>query len=706
MSGITVARSALAAGLALRPWLRGACALVAIAVSAAGWSAAPSPAPATAPAGLQAEDLVQMQRVSALALSPDGKWLAYELRSTDMAADRGHKNIWLLDTGTDQQRQLTSHSSSSHSPIWSVDGKSLFFLSSRSGTSQIWRIGIGGGEAIRVSDLPLPVDNLLLAPDGHSLLFSLNVFIDCPDLACTVERNQAEDQTSGVVYENGFVRHWDSWKDGRHRHLFQAALKGKTLGTPRDLMSGMQADAPTKPWGGTSEVAFAPDGGVIFTARQGGAGEPWSTNFDLWYVAPSGGAPVNLTTANKAWDTVPVFAGDGKTLYWLAMSRPGYEADRFRVMRADWSPGKLGDPVEIAAAWDRSPKSLSLASDGRSLLTHADHLGHTALFGIQVTDGRVRALVGTGAVGAEVEHAGRVYFTRSTLQAPADIWSVALAGGEPKQHTRLNAERLAGIAMGEAEQFTFTGANGDRVHAWMVKPANFDPGKRYPLAFLIHGGPQGSFGNKFHYRWNPQTYAAAGYAAVMVDFHGSTGYGQAFCDAIRNNWGGWPLEDLQKGLAASLQRYSWVDGERVAALGASYGGYMVNWIAGNWSDRFRALVNHDGLFDTAFMYYSTEEQWFPHWEFGGAPHQQPESYTRWNPALHVDKWQTPMLVIHGELDYRVPITQGLATYTALQQQQVPSRLLYYPDENHWVLKPHNSIQWHREVLAWLDRWLQ
>jgi dipeptidyl aminopeptidase/acylaminoacyl peptidase len=277
-------------------------------------------------------------------------------------------------------------------------------------------------------------------------------------------------------------------------------------------------------------------------------------------------------------------------------------------------------------------------------------------------------------------------------------------GKEARRLTALNEDQLSGIDMGDFEQFTFTGANGDEVYGWIVQPANFDPAKRYPVAFLIHGGPQGSFGSNFHYRWNPQTYAGAGYASVMIDFHGSTGYGQEFCDSIQDNWGGWPLEDLKLGLDEALRRYPWMDGDRVAALGASYGGYMVNWIAGNWNDRFRCLVNHDGLFDTEFMYYSTEELWFPEREFLGPPYESRDAYDRWNPSMHVDKWQTPMLVVHGELDHRVPITQGLATFNALQRKGVPSKLLYYPDENHWVLKPKNSIQWHEVVLDWMDEW--
>jgi dipeptidyl aminopeptidase/acylaminoacyl peptidase len=300
---------------------------------------------------------------------------------------------------------------------------------------------------------------------------------------------------------------------------------------------------------------------------------------------------------------------------------------------------------------------------------------------------------------------GRVVFGRDSLTAPVDLWSVAADGSDLRRLTEVNREALAAIEMGEPEQFTFAGWNGETVHAWVVKPAGFEPGRRYPVAFLIHGGPQGSFGNDFHYRWNPQTYAGAGYAALMVDFHGSTGYGQAFTDSISGDWGGKPLEDLQKGLAAALVRYPWLDGGRACALGASYGGYMVNWIAGNWPDGFRCLVNHDGVFDHRMMYFATEELWFPEWEHGGPYWAKPEEYERHNPVRFVESWRTPILVVHGSLDYRVPETQGLAAFTAAQRRGVPSELLVFPDENHWVLKPANSILWHETVLGWLDRWI-
>jgi dipeptidyl aminopeptidase/acylaminoacyl peptidase len=310
---------------------------------------------------------------------------------------------------------------------------------------------------------------------------------------------------------------------------------------------------------------------------------------------------------------------------------------------------------------------------------------------------------GTNASAREVP--GAVLYLHDDLKRPAEIWRVQHGGTPGQPVTRVNDARVAAAAMGDYEQFSFTGAHGDTVCGYVVRPADFDAARRYPVAFLIHGGPQGSFGDHFHYRWNPQAYAGAGYAAVMIDFHGSTGYGQAFCDAINQDWGGAPYEDLMRGLDAALAKYPFLDGQRVAALGASFGGYMINWIAGH-TDRFDCLVNHDGNLDERMAYYDTEELWFPEWDHGGVPWEHPEKYAQHNPVEFVQNWRTPMLVIHGALDYRVVDTQGMSTFTALQRRGIPSRLLYFPDENHWVLKPKNSQLWHATVLGWLDQWVR
>ncbi len=653
-------------------------------------------------------DMLAMDRLSQPRLSPDETLIAYTLRQTDMAANKSRRSIWIVDTEGGEPRKLTTHPKGGADPRWSPDGKHLYFVSSRSGSSQVWRAPSSGGEAEQITDFPVGVSGLVLSRDGTRLAVAAELFPDCQNLACTAARLE-EKKASGVtgeLYERVFVRHWDAWRDGRRAHLLVApALPSAKPAVEASIVTrGLDADVPSKPFGGSEEYTFSPDGReLVFAARVSAKTEPWSTNFDL-YAAPidGGAAPRNLTPDNPAWDTHPVFSPDGKSLAYLAMKRPGYEADRFAVMLRSW-PGE-GPARELASNWDRSARDIRFRPDGESLLVIAQEHGETLLFSIDIESESVAPLAGDGTVSAPSAYKNRVLFLRNDLGHPDELWSVAMLGGDERQITHVNDERVAAARTGEYLKFSFKGWNGERVYGWVVKPVDFEEGERYPLAFLIHGGPQGSFGNRFHYRWNPQSYAGAGYGVVMIDFHGSTGYGQDFTDAIRGDWGGKPLEDLQKGLAFALEQNPWLDGERACALGASYGGFMINWIAGVWPDRFRCLVNHDGIFDQRMMYYATEELWFPEWEHSGPYFENPAAYELHNPAQHVDKWKTPMLVIHGSLDYRVPVEQGLATFNALQRRGIESQLLHYPDENHWVLKPKNSRQWHDVVGRWLDRY--
>ncbi len=647
-------------------------------------------------------DMLAMERLGGINVSPDGAQIAFTRRVTDVEANKSHTDIWLVNADGSNMRRLTSHESSSSSPRWSSDGTTIFFLSSRNGTSKVWRIAVDGGEAVQVTDFPLDVSGFVLSPDSSHLAVSMDVFPDSESPADTKKRldEKAERKATGMIYDQLFIRHWDHWKDGRRSHVFAVPVAGSDA---IDVMKGMDADSPSKPFGGDDEFTFTPDGkSIVFSARDEGRSEAWSTNFDL-FVSPIDGStkPRRLTEDNKAWDTAPVFSPDGKTLAYLAMAKPGYESDKFRIVLMDWPSGKK---TVLTEKWDRSAGGIVWSADGSTIYTTSANLGQRSLFGIDTKTGQVSTILHEGNVRSPSIAGDKIVFGMDHLRSPVELYTVSPDGTDVKQITHVNAEKLANAQMGEPEQFTFKGANDDTVYAYVVKPANFVEGKKYPVAFLIHGGPQGSFGNDFHYRWNPQAYAGAGYAAVMVDFHGSTGYGQAFCDSINQDWGGKPLEDLQKGLAAALERYPWMDGKRVAALGASYGGFMINWIAGNWSDRFTCLVNHDGNLDERMAYYDTEELWFPEWDHGGNPWDNPENFSKHNPIDHVKNWKTPMLVIHGALDYRVVDTQGMSTFTALQRRGIPSRFLYFPDENHWVLKPANSILWHDTVIEWLDKW--
>ena len=659
-----------------------------------------------------AKDLVMLDRISDPQLAPDGQAVVYSLRETDWDANRGRTSLWRLALGTPgaEPVRLTAVGSNASSPRWSADGRSLYFLSNRSGSDQVWRLSAGPGEAQQVTKLPLDVRNFAIAPDGRQLAVALDVYVDCADLACTKKRldDRAANKTSGMHFDALFIRHWDEWSDGRRSQLFIADLDadGVSASDARRVTNDITGDVPSRPFGGDEEYAFATDGRTLyFSVRIPGRTEPWSTNYDVYAVATDGSsAPRNLTAGNPAWDTGPLPSRDGSKLYYLAMKRPGFESDRYGIMELDLASGKAR---EVAPDWDRSAGRLKLSVDGRTLYTTADDMGEHPLFAVDIASGRVKRAAAGGNVGDFSIAASRLLFVRDNLQSPAQLFELA-ANGQAQALTNLNAALLKDISFGESETFEFKGWNGESVHGYVVKPYGFEPGQKYPVAFLIHGGPQGSWVNDFHYRWNPQTYAGAGFAVVVVDFHGSTGYGQAFTDSISKHWGDRPLEDLQKGWAAALVKFPFLAGDNACALGASYGGYMINWIAGNWptpeSGPWKCLVEHDGVFDARMMAYSTEEEWFTEWENGGTPWKNPENYERFNPVAHVGDWKVPMLVVQGGLDFRIPAEQGIATFTALQWRGIPSEFLYFPDENHWVLRPQNSLQWHDTVERWLKKW--
>jgi len=649
------------------------------------------------------DDMLAMQRISDPQVSPDGKRIAFNLRTTDMAANRGRTDVWVVELDGSGLRQMTAHEASDGNARWMPDGRSLVFLSTRSGSSQVWQVPLDGGEPVQLTQMPLDVANLCVFPDER-LLFTMDVYVELKTPAESAERDKqrAAEKTSGKLYDRLMVRHWDSWDDGKRSHAFVWKQGSQA---PIDLMAGMHADAPTQPFGGAEDFAISADSKwVVFAAKDEGVQAAWSTNNDIWKVPADGSAPpVRLRTDRPGHDAAPSFSPDGKKLAWLGMARAGYESDQQVIQIMDWPEGTSR---ALTSRWDRSAGEISWSLDAKTIYTSAADVGQQSLYAIDVESGRALRLeaLSKGTNAAPQRAGERLVFLQDTLRSPVEIFSAKPDGSDAKPITRFNDEHLSRTRMGEFEQFDFKGWNNEKVHGFVVKPANFVAGNRYPVAFLIHGGPQGSFGNHFHYRWNPQAYAGAGYAAVFIDFHGSTGYGQEFTDSIRGDWGGKPYEDLMKGLDFALAKYDFLDKDRLTALGASYGGYMINWIAGQAPDRFKAMVCHDGNLDERMAYYDTEELWFPEWEHGGVPWENPEGFAKHNPIDHVAKWKTPMLVIHGALDYRVVDTQGLSTFTALQRKGIPSKLLYFPDENHWVLKPHNSRQWHQTVLAWLDQW--
>ena len=658
------------------------------------------------------DDLVRLKRVSDPQVSPDGHYVAYVVAETDLGEDKRRSDLWLVDlTAKDPApRRLTQNPANDTTPRWSADSKFIYFLSTRSGSSQVWRLQLGGGEATQVTDYPRDVGTLAVAPGGSRIAVSMEVLAGATpscDPKCTKDKLDAKEKSkaSGRTYDQLFIRHWDTWSDGTRSHLFSAPIgaDGKA-GTPVDLTKSLDADVPSKPFGGDEEWAFNADGSrILFTARIAGRTEPWSTNFDVYEVKSDGSAnPVVLTEQNKAWDTQPRVLKDGNLVY-LAMDRPAFEADRFHV---EFRDSNSGARRAVTDKWDRSIDRLSVAGDGNTLLATTDDIGQHSLFSIDVKSGTPRKVVGVGDVLEYSAAKDIIVYSFASLGAPPDLYVTRTNGSNTRRLTNANQDILGQRQMSEYEQFSFKGWNDETVYGYVMKPFGFTPGQKYPVAFVIHGGPQVAFGNAWSYRWNPQVWAGHGYGIVFIDFHGSPGYGQKFTDSISGDWGGKPLEDLQKGLAAALAKYDWLDGNNACAAGASYGGFMINWIAGNWADRFKCLVNHDGIFDARTMYYGTEELWFDEWEHGGPYFEVPQNFEKFNPSAFVKQWKSPMLVIHGEQDFRVPLEQGISTFTALQRRGVESRLLVFPNENHWVLKPNNSLLWHKTVFEWLDAHLK
>ena len=650
---------------------------------------------------LTIDDVTMLSRVGAPVTSADGRWLVWAQRETDLAANKGRYDLWRLDM---TKRRAKPEPLAAEADVNENDpqivGSTVYFTSNKGGDDAVWAIGIDGSNPRKLTGFQGGLGGFKVAPTGDKIVVWADRKPGAPSLAPALEKKDPN-AGGGRTYDQLFVRHWDTWADGNRQQLFVLRLGAD--GAPGDgvaVVGKLVGDAPSKPFGGAEEVTWSPDGRTLYFAlREAGRIEATSTNLDIFQVAADGSsAPVNLTASNPATDNQPAVSPDGRSLAYVAMKRAGYEADRQVLMVRDLASGQVRALTE---GWDRSVGSIAWSADAKTLYVTADDVQDTPLFAIDAASGKVSRLTKAGHVaGVSVTPKG-VVVALDSLVAPDDYWLVGK--GAPRRLTSVNASKLAGVDMPTVTRFSFTGANNDTVHGYAVKPAG-STGK-VPVAYMVHGGPQGSSNDSWSYRWNPAVFAGAGYGLVAVDFHGSTGYGQAFTDAIRNNWGGWPLEDLQKGLAAATAKFAWLDGDRACALGASYGGYMMNWIEGQWPDRFKCIVQHDGVFDARAMAYETEELWFDEWEHGGKTYyEDPAAFEKWNPVNHVAAWKTPMLVITGEKDFRIPYTQGLASFTALQRRGVPSRLLVNADENHWVLKPKNSRQWYGEVIGWMDKW--
>jgi dipeptidyl aminopeptidase/acylaminoacyl peptidase len=659
---------------------------------------------------MTATDLQSMHRLGAPEVSPDGKYAVFTLSDTDFAKNKRVNTLTLLDLSKPGATpQPVMGAEKGHDAVFGPDG-SLWFLMPVGDHDQLFRrttksfADVTHNIIHQVSNFTGDVGGFKLAPSGDRVAVWADRDLRCADLDCA--GLPAKPATgSGRIYDQLFVRHWDSWAEpGVKSRLFGFALAGgKLSGKGVPLTGGLVGDTPSKPFGGGEEIAFSPDGRTVYFAlREAGRIEPLSTNLDIFQTPSDGSsAPINLTDPNNATDNFPVVSPDGRTLAYAAMARPGYEADRMVVQLRDLATGQVRP---LTQAWDRSVDSIAWAPDGKSLLVTAGDTLEEPIFRVDAATGAITRLTANGHYGNVHALAdGSVLATMNSIAAPDDLYRI-VPGGHSAQLTAVNRALLGQLDPIRFTKFSFAGANNDTVWGWTLKPANVTA--PLPIAFLVHGGPQGSFSDSWSYRWNPRVFISPGYAAIAVDFHGSIGYGQAFTDAIHQNWGGWPLDDLKLGLAYATAHDPQLQANNVCALGGSYGGYMMNWIEGNWPDRFKCIVQHDGVFDARAMAYETEELWFDEWEHGGHPYYEaPGEFEKWNPVNFVTNWATPQLVITSENDFRIPYTQGIAAFTALQRLNIPSRLLIFPDENHWVLKPKNSVQWYDEVFGWMNRWV-
>ncbi|MFN8061300.1 MAG: S9 family peptidase [Vicinamibacterales bacterium] len=684
-------------GVALGAFL---VALGVILVAVGTASAQPSPAPFTV------EKMLELKRVSDPQLSPDGTRVAYVVTEVSLDRNARSSDLWVVGIEGGTPVRVTDDPASDDRPRWSPDGRSLAFISTRGGSSQVWRQPMDGarpsGPPSRLTAIATEATGVAWSPDGRWLAFLSDVFPACQTLDCQERELKAfESRPSKARVIDGLLfRHWTSWKDGRFSHLFVVPADGSS--PPRDVTPGA-ADVPPFSLGGPEDYAFSPDSKEIAFARKTDPVEAISTNSDIFVVPVDGSAPPRSITPNKAADGGPVYSPDGRYIAYRAQSRPGFESDRWQLILYD---RRTNEPRSLTERFDRHVDGFLWTADSKSLVMTSEDRGRSVIFTLAADGGLPRPLVEDGANGdVQISKDGRtMIFSRSTLRAPTEIFRANADGSGVTQLTHVNDAMLAPYALRAGESVTFKGAGGADVQAWIVKPNAFVEGQKYPLLYIVHGGPQSAFDDAWSFRWNAQVFASAGYVVMMPNPHGSIGWGQQFTDDISGDWGGRVFEDVMKGVdfAESLP---YVDRTRTGAAGASYGGYMMNWLLGH-TDRFKAIVTHAGVFNLTSMAMVTEEQWFTDWEFKGQPWTSPDQYTKWSPHLFVKNFKTPTLVTHGELDFRVPIGEGFQLFSTLQRLGVPSKMLYFPDEGHWIGKPANAQIWYRTFIDWMDRWVK
>ncbi len=643
--------------------------------------------------------LVQLARISDPQLSPDGKLVAFTVQRIDLDSNTKPTHIYVVPLQGGQPRQLTREGLLNERPRWSPDSQRIAFVSDRSGSSQIWLMNADGSGAKQVTNLSTEAEGVLYSPDSARLVFTSEVFPDCTDDACNKKKLDAEkaSKVKARVYTALLYRHWNRWQTERRRHILVVDLAG---GAPRDLTPGTR-ETPPFSLGGPDAYAISPDGKELCYVTNPDPEPATSTNTDLFVVPITGGTPTKITT-NVGADMSPQYSPNGRYLAYRSQLRAGYESDRWRLAVIDRSTGQARLLTENLDRW---VGSFDWAQDSARIFFTMEDRGRQSIQMVSISGGAAREVASGPSTLDDVQLTSddkTMIYSDQSASRPVEIYRASSAGGEGVPLTHLNDAVLAKYQLTPAEEFWTEGAEATLVHTFLVKPPGFRSDRKYPVLFLLHGGPQGAWGESWTYRWNAQVFAAAGYVVAMPNPRGSTGYGQKFIDEINGNWGGTVYDDIM-AVADFMGRQPYADPDNTAAAGASFGGYMIDWILGH-SSRFKTLVSHAGVYDLRSEFGETEELWFPVWEFNGAPWQDPQMYSRWSPSEFAKDFKTPTLVTHGELDYRVPAGQGLQLFTALQLQKIPSKLVLFPDEGHWIQKPQNSVFWYKTVIDWIDSW--
>jgi dipeptidyl aminopeptidase/acylaminoacyl peptidase len=686
------------------------------------------------------EDMMKLKRVGEPEVSPDGKWVIFSVVDVDLAANTKTPHVWIVPTAGGKEREIVADQDADR-PRWAPDGKRFAFLSNKDGGSQVWVADFDGTAGTvpavhQLTRIATEADGELWSPDGKNILFTSDVYPECADESCNAKKLQEAEKSKvkALILDHLIYRHCKAYKEGKRSHIFVIPVvavqppSGTTIVDyetvpARDLTPG-DYDAPVFSVGGQDNYAFSPDGQEVCYTSNHEKVEATSTNNDLWLVPVNGGPAKNITVDNPASDSTPLYSPDGKYIAYRAQTRPGYESDRFRLMLYDRA---TGEKKNLTEPFDRWVDTIAWTPDSSTIYFTADNEGAAGIYVLKLGRRWPREIVnGVNDDLAFTSDGKFILFTRMSVLAPNEIYRAAteyeacrveVMGGDPLRYdaidceltkpqplTRMNDAVLSKVDMSPMEWFWFKGAANENVQGFMVKPPNFDPDKKYPLKYIVHGGPEVPEGDLWSYRWNPELFAANGYVVIFINFHDSPVYDQTFVNAINGDWGGAPYEDLMKGLDYAEQHYSFIDKNRECALGASYGGYMINWILGH-TDRFKCLVSHDGTFNTESQWGTTEELWFNHWEFKGPPYDNRELYQKWSPHLFAKNFKTPTLVVHSQRDYRLDVSEGFQLFTTLQMEGIPSKMLYFPDEGHWVLKPQNSQLWYKTVNDWVDHWV-